>query len=197
MYCGRIRGGPLASWGQLVVLTRVSPTTMSRELLNPIPQELDAVSGKAAFANTIAVDTVQLTIERLERARQQLVSGEHPDQLLALSSFLKTSNSKVATAHKDWSLAVTMFGKTVDKVRRVPVVDREDRPLILALAACCRSSRRRSSLSSRRHRHPSQPSQRVPSRTSSPSRPTARRAAAARHSSPRLRASGQRPLSLH
>ncbi|KAL8286858.1 hypothetical protein RQP46_003864 [Phenoliferia psychrophenolica] len=95
---------------------------MSRELLNPIPQELATVSAKAGLANTLAGDTVQQTIERLERARQQLVSGEHPDQLLALSSFLKTSNAKVATAHKEWASGVTKFGKTVDKKFSTPLL---------------------------------------------------------------------------
>lgn len=90
---------------------------MSRALLEPIPHELGVVSIRATAAHTLASETVQQTIDRLERARQQLVSGEHPDELLALSSYLKTSNAKIATAHKDWSSAVSKFGKSVDKVR--------------------------------------------------------------------------------
>ena len=115
----RGKGGAPASRAPLALepIARALVTTMSRELLNPIPQDLVAVSIQAAAANNLAGDTVQQTIERLERARQQLVSGEHPDQLLALSSYLKTSNAKIATAHKDWSSSVSKFGKSVDKVR--------------------------------------------------------------------------------
>ncbi|KAK4699603.1 hypothetical protein P7C70_g6656, partial [Phenoliferia sp. Uapishka_3] len=50
------------------------------------------------------------------------VGGEHPDQLLALSSFLKTSNAKVATSHKEWSSAVNKFGKSVDKKFCTPLL---------------------------------------------------------------------------
>ncbi|KAM0754865.1 hypothetical protein T439DRAFT_321921 [Meredithblackwellia eburnea MCA 4105] len=95
---------------------------MSAELLKPLPQDLKEVSDKATAANALAAATIQDTIDRLERARQQIISGEHPDQLLPLSSYLKTANTKVAGSHKDWSSAVSKFGKGVEKKFSTPLV---------------------------------------------------------------------------
>lgn len=90
---------------------------MDQELLGPIPQDLSSLATKASISNSLAAETVNQAIERLERARQQIIDGEHPDQLLPLSSYLKTANSKVAALHKEWSSAVSKFGRSVDKAR--------------------------------------------------------------------------------
>lgn len=92
------------------------------DYLSPLPSDLALLSAKAGNASAFGLDTVDQIIARLELARSQLSSpataeGNSADTLLPLSSFVKTANGKMAAAHKDWSGAVSKFGKGVDKVR--------------------------------------------------------------------------------
>ena len=118
------------------------------DYLDPLPKDFALAAASANAANALGLDTVQAIIDRLDRARAQLAAGQPADQLLPLSTFVKTGNAKVATSHKEWASAVNKFGKGVDKVRLSGTSSSSRPQLILLLDGDCRSSLRRWSQSS-------------------------------------------------
>ncbi|GJN90492.1 hypothetical protein Rhopal_003503-T1 [Rhodotorula paludigena] len=92
--------------------------------LDPLPAELDAVAAAAHAAHRLDLANVDAILARLERARAHLAAPAPPrpdlaspapspaDELLPLSSFVKTANAKSAQAHKDWGTAVSKLAKT-------------------------------------------------------------------------------------
>lgn len=102
------------------------PCTLHKmnDCLDPLPSDLATLTAKASHAAQLGLDTVDSIIARLEAARPRhedgAATGSRPvaDQLTALNMFVKTTNAKTATAHKDWSTAVNKFAKAVDKVRQ-------------------------------------------------------------------------------
>lgn len=74
---------------------------------------IETATSKSHDLASAAVDNI---IQRLEKVKRQLVQNESPDQLLPLSQFHKTANQKVLGAQKEWSTAVSKFGKEVEKV---------------------------------------------------------------------------------
>ncbi|ORY81767.1 hypothetical protein BCR35DRAFT_278795 [Leucosporidium creatinivorum] len=90
------------------------------EYLSTLPSDLSLLSSRSTAASSLALDTVDSIIARLELARAQLTTptqreGNPGDTLLPLSSFVRSGNTKVASANKEWSSAVTRFSKAVDK----------------------------------------------------------------------------------
>lgn len=87
--------------------------------VDPLPEELAQLTRAARAAHRADQEHVDSLIRRLERARQALDdAGAGPgDELLSLTSYLKTSNAESAQKHKDWGNAVNKLAKSVDRVR--------------------------------------------------------------------------------
>lgn len=87
--------------------------------VDPLPEELAQLTRAARAAHSANLEHVDSLIRRLERARDACTDGGAPgDELLQLSSYLKTSNAESAQKHKDWGNAVNKLAKSVDRVRR-------------------------------------------------------------------------------
>ncbi|GAA5821215.1 hypothetical protein JCM3770_006878 [Rhodotorula araucariae] len=102
--------------------------------MDALVRELAAVRAKAEDAHALDTAHVDAIIARLELARTHLAARAPPraapgrdrltaaaehtgagDQLLPLSSYLKTSNTESQRAHKDWGNALSRLAKSVDK----------------------------------------------------------------------------------
>ncbi|GAA6006841.1 hypothetical protein JCM10207_009112 [Rhodosporidiobolus poonsookiae] len=95
--------------------------------LAPLPQDALQLEHKASAAHTLALSTVDDLIERLEQARAVVASGGTAqeggggqgtalaDTLLPLSSYVKSANTKVQQAGKDWGNALSRLAKDADK----------------------------------------------------------------------------------
>ncbi|GAA6053822.1 hypothetical protein JCM3770_003053 [Rhodotorula araucariae] len=102
--------------------------------MDALARELAAVRAKAEDAHALDTAHVDAIIARLELARTHLAARAPPraapgrdsltaaaegtgagDQLLPLSSYLKTSSTESQRAHKDWGNALSRLAKSVDK----------------------------------------------------------------------------------
>jgi len=114
--------------------------------MDPLADELDQVRHRAHAAHEGNLSHVDAILARLEQARAHLVSPPPPppsasttgpppdgpapleptkgsslgDDLLPLSTFLKTTNAQSAQLHKDWAAAISRLAKSADKVRPFP-----------------------------------------------------------------------------
>ncbi|GAA5840323.1 hypothetical protein JCM9279_002346 [Rhodotorula babjevae] len=111
--------------------------------MDPLAEELDQVRQRAHAAHEGNLSHVDAILARLEQARAHLVAPPRPprppppattdsphagpapleptkgsslgDDLLPLSSFLKTTNAQSAQLHKDWASAISRLAKSADK----------------------------------------------------------------------------------